>query len=165
MSRLPQHVLDAAARHSSVKLALSLDLAQAGPSQLHRLIIDLADEMKNKCRAKNSFIKIDLPDFITGKGYLMISPAGQPMRVEEYRKCAKQRILGIDDRHPALLAIHEGKQPSEGDLIGLERVLHNELTNSEIQLSEKTVCQAYGMHLDNRAGFLGFVRLTDRLAA
>ncbi|MBK8402504.1 MAG: hypothetical protein IPL29_16110 [Propionivibrio sp.] len=100
MSRLPQYVLDAAT-NSSVKLALSQDLAQAGPSQLHRLIVDLADEMKNKRRTENSFIKIDLPDFIAGKGYLMMSPTGQPMHVEEYRKRVEQRVLGIADQHPA----------------------------------------------------------------
>ena len=121
--------------------------------------------MKNKRRAENSFIKIDLPDFIAGKGYLMIGPTGQPMHVEEYRKRVEQRILSITDQHPALIAIRAGHQPGEGDLVDLERVLHNELTNPEIQLTEKTVRQAYGVHLDNRTGFLGFVRFVLGLDA
>lgn len=165
VSRLPQHVLVAAAVQPSVKLALSLDLAQAGPSQLNRLIDDLAGEMKNKRRADNSFIKIDLPDFIAGKGYLMIGPTGQPMHVEEYRKRVEQRILSITDQHPALIAIRAGHPPSEGDLVALERVLHNELANPEIQLTEKTARLAYGVHLDNRSGFLGFVRFVLGLDA
>jgi type I restriction enzyme R subunit len=158
VSRLPQHVLDATSKQLSVKLARSKDLAKAGPSQLHRLIVDLADDMKKKRRVENSFIKIDLPDFIAGKGYLLIDPSGQPMHVEEYRKRVEQRILGITDRHPALVAIRASLQPDEGDLVDLERVLHNELSNPEIQLTEKTARQAYGVRLDNRAGFLGFVR-------
>jgi type I restriction enzyme R subunit len=95
----------------------------------------------------------------------MIGPTGQPMHVEEYRKRVELRILGITDQHPALIAIRAGLPPSEGDLIDLERVLHNELTNPEIQLTEKTVRQAYGVHLENRAGFLGFVRFVLDLDA
>lgn len=165
VSRLPQHVLDAPAKKASVQLAFSQDLAQAGPTQLNRLILDLAGEMKNKRRAENRFIKIDLPDFIAGKGYLMIGPGGQPVHVEEYRKRIEQRILGIADRHPALVAIRAGRQPSEGDLIDLERVLHNELSTPELQFSEKTARQAWGIRLDNRAGFLGFVRFVLDLDA
>jgi type I restriction enzyme R subunit len=42
--------------------------------------------------------------------------------------------------------------------VDLERLLHNELTGGDIQLSDKTARQAYGLKLDNRLGFLGFVR-------
>lgn len=158
VSRLPQHVLDAASKQLSVKLALSQDLAKANPGLLTRLISDLAPEMKNKRRAEGGFLKIDLPDFIVGKGYLMIGPSGQPMHVEEYRKRVEQRILGVADRHPALAAIRAGREPAEGDLVDLERVLHNELSAPEIQLSEKTARQAWGVRLDNHGGFLGFMR-------
>ena len=37
-------------------------------------------------------------------------------------------------------------------------MLHHELTEGDIQLSAKTARQAYGLNLDNRLGFLGFVR-------
>ena len=117
VSRLPQHVRDAAAKQASVRLALSQDLAQAVPGQLTKMIADLAGEMKNKRRTEGSFIKIDLPDFIAGKGYLMIGPGGQPVHVEEYRKRVEQRILGVADQHPALTAIRAGREPAEGDLV------------------------------------------------
>jgi type I restriction enzyme R subunit len=165
VSRLPQHVRDAVPKQASVRLALSQDLAQAQAPQLSKLIADLAGEMKNRRRAESSFIKIDLPDFIAGKGYLMIGPSGQPMHVEEYRKRVEQRILDIADRHPALAAIRAGRQPNEGDLVDLERVLHNELTGADIQLSEKTARQAYGVRLDNHMGFLGFMRFVLDLDA
>ena len=158
VSRLPQHVRDAAAKQPSVQLALSQDLAQAAPGQLTNMIADLSGEMKNKRRNEGSFIKIDLPDFIAGKGYLMIGPGGQPVHVEEYRKRVEQRILGVADQHPALTAIRAGREPAEGDLVDLERILHNELSAPEIQLTEKTARQAWGVRLDNRGGFLGFMR-------
>ena len=156
VSLLPQHVLTAGNRAPSVKLATSSDLAQATPSQLKKLIEDLAGEMKNK-RRLNSFLKLDLPDFIAGKGYVLIGPSGQPVHVEEYRKRVEARILALTETHPALVAIREGREPSADSLVDLERILHNELTGADIQLSAKTARQAYGISLDNRSGFLGFV--------
>ena len=148
VSRLPQHVLEHQAKQSSVRLALSTELAQATPQHLNQLITDLSGEMKNKRRAANSFLAIDLPDFIAGKGYILIGPSGQPVHVEEYRRRVEQRIIGITETHPAMTAIREGHQPSEEQLVDLERVLHNELIGGEIQLSPKTARQAYGVNLD-----------------
>jgi type I restriction enzyme, R subunit len=70
----------------------------------------------------------------------------------------EQRILTIAETHPALVAIREGLQPTADQLLDLERLLHHELTAGDIQLSDKTARQAYGVNLDNRLGFLGFVR-------
>ena len=128
------------------------------PRNSSKLITDLAGEMKNKRRPENTFLKIDLPDFIAGKGYVLIGPSGQPIHVEEYRRRVEQRILAIAETHPALVAIREGRQPTADQLVDLERLLHNELTGGDIQLSDKTARQAYGVKLDNRLGFLGFVR-------
>ena len=114
--------------------------------------------MKNKRRPGSTFLKIDLPDFIAGKGYVLIDPSGQPIHVEEYRRRVEQRILDIAQTHPALVAIREGRQPTGGQLVDLERLLHQELTAGDIQLSDRTARQAYGVRLDNRLGFLGFVR-------
>ena len=158
VSLLPPHAREAQARQASVRLALSTDLAQAMPPQLKQLITDLAGEMKNKRRPENTFLKIDLPDFIAGKGYVLIGPSGQLIHVEEYRRRVEQRILTIADTHPALVAIREGRQPTADQLVDLERLLHNELAGGDIQLSDKAARQAYGVKLDNRLGFLGFVR-------
>lgn len=157
VSLLPQHILSEAACAPSVKLATSSDLAQATPPQLKKLIEDLAGQMKNK-RRLNTFLKIDLPDFIAGKGYVLIGPFGQPVHVEEYRKRVEARILALTENHPALIAIRECREPSPDALVDLERILHNELTGADIQLSPKAARQAYGVSLNNRSGFLGFVR-------
>jgi type I restriction enzyme, R subunit len=42
--------------------------------------------------------------------------------------------------------------------VDLERVLQNELTGNEIQLSLDLIRKAYGLRVDNRVGFLGFMR-------
>lgn len=157
VSLLPAHVLAEAGYTESIRLATTADLSQATPPQLKKLIEDLAGQMKNK-RRLNSFLKLDLPDFIAGKSYVLIGPSGQPVHVEEYRKRVETRILALTEAHPALAAIREGRVPDPDALVDLERTLHSELAGSDIQLSAKTARQAYGVSLDNRTGFLGFVR-------
>jgi type I restriction enzyme R subunit len=137
---------------------LSQDLAQADPVQLKKIVLDLAGEMKNKRRDESSFLKIDLPDYMAGRGFILIGPSAQPVHVEEYRRRVEQRILSTTENHPALVAIREGRQPDDDQLVDLERLLQNELTGSDIGLSPSVARQAYGINLNNRVGFLGFLR-------
>ena len=68
--------------------------------------------MKNKRRADNPFIAIDLPDFIATAQHVIVMPNGTPVHVEEYRKRIDQRILRIAEEHPALRAMREGRAPT-----------------------------------------------------
>src|SRR6266540_323543 len=160
VSRLPGYVHQNTAKKPSIDLVLSPSnsLMQATPEQLTRLITDLADEMKNRRDRPSAFLTIDLPDFVATKGYLIVKPGQPPIHVEEYRARVERRIQQIADSHPAIVAIREGREPTEDQLIDLERVLHNELTGGDIQLSPDLVRKAYGLRMDNRLGFLGFVR-------
>lgn len=49
-------------------------------------------------------------------------------------------------------------QPADDQLVDLERLLHQELSDPEIALDEKRARQAYGFRLDRRFGFLGVAR-------
>jgi EcoEI R protein C-terminal len=62
------------------------------------------------------------------------------------------------DKNPALLAIREGRQASDDQLIELEQLLHRELSNDDISLSDKVARQAFGMRLEPHLGYLGFAR-------
>ena len=157
VSRLPQTVLENPAKAESVRLATTADLAEARPGQLRQLIDDLAEEMKNKRRLDN-FLKIDLPDYIAGRSHVIVGPDKKPIHVEEYRKRIEARILAIAETHPALVAIREGREPTADELLALERVLHRTLEAEDVQLTEKTARQAFGVAMDARSGFLGFVR-------
>jgi type I restriction enzyme, R subunit len=157
VSRLPGYVHADPSRQESIRLALSNQLAQASPEAISLLIKDLAGEMKNK-RQSASVLKIDLPDFIAGKGYILIGPAGESVQVEEYRKRVEDRVLAIAEHHPALVAIRDGRQPAEDQLVDLERQLENGLTAGQVQLTSKTAWEAYGLRLNNRLGFLGLAR-------
>jgi type I restriction enzyme R subunit len=158
VSRLPAHVTESSSKAASVRLALSVDLANGGVAQLTRLIEDLAPEMKNKRQRDSGFLKIDLPDFIAGRHFVIIGPQREQVHVEEYRRRIEARIQATAENHPALVAIREGRTPSEGEFIDLERVLHNELTTPDLGLTEKVARQAFGAKLDNRGGFLAFLR-------
>ena len=158
VSRLPQEVRDRSSKAPSAGLALSAALASATREQLTELIRELAPEMKNKRRADNPFIAIDLPDFIATAQHVIVMPNGTPVHVEEYRKRIDQRILRTAEEHPALRAIREGRSPTSDELIDLERVLHNELQSPDIKFSEKTARAVYGLKWDNHLGFLGLLR-------
>ncbi len=158
VSRLPQEIRDRPAKATSARLALSPGLAKATRAELRDMIRELAPEMKNKRRADNPFIAIDLPDFIASAQHVIVMPDGTPVHVEEYRKRIDQRILRIADEHPALLAVRDGRPPSSDQLIDLERLLHNELESNDINFSDKAARAVYGLKWDNQVGFLGLLR-------
>jgi hypothetical protein len=114
--------------------------------------------MKNKRRADNPFVAIDLPDFIASAQHVIVMPNGTPVHVEEYRKKVDQRILEIAQEHPALRAIRDGHGPTSDQLIDLERVLNDALESPDIAFSGKTARTVYGLKWDNHVGFLGLLR-------
>jgi type I restriction enzyme, R subunit len=158
VSRLPEEIRQRASKVSSARLALSPDLAQATRAALTEMIRELASEMKNKRRADNPFIAIDLPDFIATAQHVIVMPNGTPVHVEEYRNRVDQRILRIANEHPALRAVRDGLVPTSDQLIDLERILHNELESPDISFSDKTARAVYGLKWDNHVGFLGLLR-------
>lgn len=158
VSLLPLYVLQDGAKVASRQLVLSNDLTTAPPGELTGVIRDFAPEMRNKRQTESSFLMIDLPDFIAGKSYVLLGPAGQPVHVDEYRRRVERRILDVTEHNPALIAIREGLEPSEDQLIELERLLHNELLAGDIALSDKVARRAFGVKLDPHLGFLGFAR-------
>jgi type I restriction enzyme R subunit len=158
VSRLPPEIRERDAKKAPAQLTLTADLAQATRAQLTEIIRELAPEMKNKRQADNSFITIDLPDFIAAAQHVVIMPNGTPVHVEEYRKRIDHRILQIADEHPALRMIRDGLTPESDQLIDLERVLHNELEKPDISFSSKTARTVYGLKWDNHVGFLGLLR-------
>jgi type I restriction enzyme, R subunit len=155
---LPQEIRDRSAKKNAAQLALSPELAQASRQQLTEMIRELAPEMKNKRRADNPFLAIDLPDFVATSQHVIVMPNGTQVHVEEYRKRIDQRILQAAEEHPALRAIREGRSPTPEQLIDLERALHNQLESPDINFSDKAARTVYGLKWDNHVGFLGLLR-------
>src|SRR5207247_6602852 len=123
----------------------------AEPAQLTQMIRDLAPHMKNRRSRPSAFLRIDLPDFISARGYISLGEGGQQVYVEEYRKRIEGRILQIVENHPALEAIRQGREATDEQLLDLERTLHREL-GGQMQLTTDIIRTAYGVKVDS---FLG----------
>lgn len=158
VSLLPQHVLDDAGKRASVDLALSNDLATATPAQIKRAVAALAPAMFQKRRTVSPFLKLDLPDFLAHRGFIEVGVHRDQVYVQEYRERVDKRVLEIASSHSAFVAIREGRAPSDDQLIDLERVLKQQLTADEVQLTPKIARQAYHVDLDRRGGFLALMR-------
>jgi type I restriction enzyme R subunit len=152
---LPPSILQAARLVESVQLATSLRLATATAAQLTRLAQDLAPEMRNRRNRPSAFLTIDLPDFVEARGLISLGAGGQQVYVEEYRRRVEGRVLRLVEGHPAFQAIRAGREPTDEQLIELERTLHRELGGADIDLSAANMLKAYGLRVDS---FLGFMR-------
>jgi type I restriction enzyme R subunit len=161
VSLLPQYVLEEPGFAGSAQLALSQKLATATPAQLTQVAQDFAPQMKNRRNRPSAFLTIDLPDFIEARGYVSLGEGGQQVYVDEYRKRIESRIQQIVESHPTLLAIQQGREVTDDELVDLERTLHRELSASDIQLSSANIRKAYGLKVDNFLGFLRHVLSLD----
>ncbi|MEK7705744.1 MAG: DEAD/DEAH box helicase family protein [Myxococcota bacterium] len=162
-SLLPAYVLENPEVKGSVDLALSKKLAQAEPAALSKLATDLAPHMRNRRNRPSAFLKIDLPDFIEGGGYISVGEGGKQIFVEEYRQRVEARVLAIIENHPTLEALRQGKEVTDEQLVDLERTLHHELGSGELQLNASNIKKAYGVRLDNFLAFLGHVLALDAI--
>jgi type I restriction enzyme R subunit len=136
-------------------------LLEASAKELDQIRDGLAPQMKNKRRV-DTFLELDLPDFIALSGYILLTNSGEQVYVAEYRKRVEQRILDLVANHPTLQAIGRGESVDDLQLLELERTLQHELGGGDLELSPENIRKAYGLKVDN---FLGFVRQVLELDA
>lgn len=165
VARLPEDVHQLPAKQPSIQLALSPDLAIATPEQLTQMITDLADDMKRRREESGSFRMLDLPDFMLPRGQIILGPGQQPVYISEYRRQVEARIQEIVSSSPAIAAISAGRQPTAEELIELERLLHEGLGRSDLQLTESIAHRAFNIEMNARTGFLGLLRSFQDIAA
>jgi type I restriction enzyme R subunit len=165
VSRLPQDIHQNSAKQASIRLALSNDLAVATPEQLTQLVTDLAGDMKRRRKIEGPFRTLDLPDFMLARGTIILGPGQQPIYVQDYRRKVEERIQDIVANSPAIAAIQAGGQPTAADLVELERLLHEGLAASDLQLSPSIARRAYDFDMDSRTGFLGLLRTVLDIAS
>jgi type I restriction enzyme, R subunit len=116
----------------------------------------LAGEMKNKSTREDPLVIDYLRDFIAVRGYILLTKNGAQMYVEEYRRLVEQRILELVSKHPTIQAIQRGEAVSDEQLLELERTLHRELGEGDLEVTPDNIRKAFGgLKVD---GFLAFVR-------
>lgn len=158
---LPAFVLDDPKLQPLVRLCNPEALQNASPADLTRLSDGLAAQMKYKKRP-DTFLTIDLPDFIALSGYILLTQSGEQVYVAEYRRRVEQRILDLVASHPTVQAIQRGEAVDDWQLLALERSLQSELGGGELELSPENIRKAYGIKVDN---FLAFARQVLELEA
>jgi type I restriction enzyme R subunit len=111
--------------------------------------------MKYRKKMEDTFVTIDLLDFIETGGYILLFGGKEPVYVTEYRQRVEQRVLDLLAGSPVIEAIEHGESVSDSDLLDLERTLRHELSKQGIELSQENIYKAYGF----KAGsLLEFVR-------
>ncbi len=151
--RLVMHtVVDDPTREETARLCLTPALQQATPAQLNDVIDHLAVQMKNRKR-RDTFLELDLPDYIELRGYIWLREGQEKIYVQEYRERVEQRILELDRTHPTLRAIERGQAVTDLQLVELERTLRHEL-GDELEFSEATIRSAYGLKVGSLIEFV-----------
>jgi type I restriction enzyme R subunit len=151
---LPPFVLEDPKMEALARLCTPEKLEKATPAELTSLRDGLAGQMKYKKRP-DTFLALDLPDFIAMSGYILLTKSGEQVYVAEYRRRVEQRILELVASHPTIQAISRGEQVDDLQLLELERTLQSELGAGELELSPENIRKAYGMKVDS---FLAFAR-------
>jgi type I site-specific restriction endonuclease len=155
VSRLPDFVLQDSQRQASAYLCLSPRLQIATPAELDRVIDDLAGQMKNRRDKPNSFVQLDLLDFVETQGYIILTERGQSIYLEKYRKLVDERVLNLVVDNPIFAAIEQGRSVSDEQLLALERTLRQTLGGQVLYLTETNIRKAYALKVDS---LLAFVR-------
>ena len=161
VSRLPEFVHKDPRYQSLTELCLSNKLASATPEQLSEVGKKLAPQMKNRRDNPSAFLKLDLPDFIAASGYITLSEGGERLYVTQYRERVEKRINDLAENHPTILAIQQGRQVTELQLVALERTLREVLSANDVLLTTDNIRKAYGLKLNSFLGFLRHVLALD----
>jgi len=154
VGRLPEFVYEDPRREQAARLCLTPQLQTATVAELNQVIETLADQMKNRRAKPNTFLELDLPDFVEMRGYILLYGGSQPVYVEEYRRRVEQRILDLAASHPTIEAIGRGEPVTDLQLIELERTLRQELGGGDVELSEANIRKAYGLKVGSLLEFL-----------
>jgi len=90
------------------------------------------------------------------RGYIMLTKLGEQIYVEEYRRLVEKRILDLVANHPTVQAIQRSEAVSDEQLLELERTLHKELSEGDLEVSPENIRKAFGgLKMDS---FLAFAR-------
>jgi len=153
-SRLPQFVYEEPSRAQAAHLCQSpQDLQRASVEKLTAIIQALAGQMKHR-RREDALVQLDLGDVIEFRSYIILGQQGEPVYAQEYRQRVQQRVRELLVRNPTLSVLARGEPVSDGELLELERLLHEELSTPDLQLSPGTIHRAYALRVGSLLEFL-----------
>ncbi len=115
---------------------------------------NLAPIMKYKQPRPSLVIELGLDDIIESRKWVILRKDNEKVYIEEYRKRVEQKILGLADKHPAIIKLKKGEDLSIDDLLDLELTLSKELKAEDISLDEENMLKAYGVKVGSFVDFL-----------
>jgi type I restriction enzyme R subunit len=154
VSRLPDFVFQDAERREPAQLCLTPQLQSASVADLNWVIETLADQMKNRRARPNTFLELDLLDYVETQGYIILTEGDQPIYVQKYREMVDQRVLDLVVDNPIIEAIERGEPVSDAQLLELERTLRHELGGDDLYLTPSNIRKAYALKVDSLLAFL-----------
>ena len=164
VGRLPAFVTEASEKRAAYDFALSETLATGSANQLDDLIHQLAPEMKNRQNREGIFVNLDLKDMIDYRSHIVLDEHGEPLYAEAYCEQVEGRVHEIIKKHPTMQALSSGQPVSDEALIALERTLHEELEESFLQFSPRTIKRVYGVSVGSLLGFLRYHLANEQLS-
>jgi type I restriction enzyme, R subunit len=129
-------------------------LIEFGSNELNLIRDVLAPRMKNKARY-DTFLELDLVDYIAISGYILLTKSGEKMYVAEYRRLVEARILELVINHPTIKAIQNGQKIDDWQLLELERTLTKELGEGDLEVTPENLKKVFAHTTDS---FLDLVR-------
>jgi type I restriction enzyme R subunit len=117
VSRLPNDVTDDPASRATVAICLpTARLRQATPAELDQVADTLAPAMRRRRDHENSFLTLDLPDFVELRGYILLKGGTERIYIEEYRRRVEQSVLALIEDSPTVNQIAAGAELSDEEL-------------------------------------------------
>lgn len=163
VSRLPTFVAQVPEVKEVIEFCLTPQLHIATVDELNKAIDMLAKQMKNRRAKPNSFLTLDLPDYIEMRGYIYLEKRNEKIYIEQYRKFIEDRIFFLADTHPTIQALRRGEQVDDWELIDLERTLRSKLGTKEYALSEENIKKAYGLKVGSLLELLRYILELDNI--
>ncbi|WP_220593631.1 DEAD/DEAH box helicase family protein [Oscillochloris sp. ZM17-4] len=155
VSRLPSDAADDPASRAAVAICLPpTRLQQATPSELDQVADTLAPAMRRRRAHENSFLTLDLPDFVELRGYILLKGGTERIYIEEYKRRVDERVLSLIDADPAVGRIAAGANLDDEELLAIERLLRRELGGVGLELDESNVRKAYGWKVGSLLEFM-----------
>lgn len=152
---LPEFVFQHSEQGPVAEFVLSRDFEQPTDEQLNRVIEQLAPHMKKRRKRKTGILELDLADRVVRRGYVILGKSGNEVYLDNYREMVEQRVTELVANHPVIQMARAGESLSDDQLIEIERTLNLELSDSDLELTRKTLRQAYGSKTNS---FLALLR-------
>lgn len=144
VERLPNFVFEHREQGPASEFVLSPEFENAADEELNQIIDLLSGQMRNRRAKPNPFLELDLVDQVYLRGYVILNKTGQEVYVDKYREMVEQQLLTLLGNHPTIQAIQRGDDVDDEQLIALERTLHHELGESELELDHRKLRMTFG---------------------